>query len=229
LADTLVPKWMNSSSRNKVAMCVSLMPRNTEEAAKLLGEADESPAQYVELRLDGYLGDPSALRRHLEALGKPLVLTYSEDPRLNGGSRLTAAQLEALVDLAEFVDLPASLRVGGRAKRIASIHVWRSIGLEEGRALVDHAWANGCDLVKLVFKAESLADNLTALELTSTLGVPNIVFCMGEVGATSRILAPLCGSKWTYVCLKRGLETAPGQLDVHTMAQIYRLLAGDST
>lgn len=213
----------SSLLRNEPKICVSVAPRSPAEASVLLEQADVSAADYVELRLDGMFGGVEGLGQLLKRLTKPLVLTYSTDPSIGLGATIGPKQLEPLVGHAEYVDMEHAFP---NTKRIRSIHLARSIGLEEGLRLASQAWQEGCDLVKIVFRAQKYADNVTALRLTSTLRVPNIVFCMGELGAVSRVLAPLCGSKWTYASLRPGLETAPGQIDVDTLRQIYGLMGG---
>ena len=44
---------------------------------------------------------------------------------------------------------------------------------------------------------------------------------MGERGSFTRILQPLYGSVWTYACIDEDQQTAPGQLSVKTLKNIY--------
>jgi len=219
---------MSSSLRNEPNICVSVAPRTAREAAVLLGEADSSSANYIELRLDGLHDDPTSLKSTMKSLSKPLVLTYHDDPTLSLGSKITPNQLRELIGYAEYVDTEVEPPQDSNAKRIRSRHVWHSISIEQAEMLVNEAWKSGCEIVKLAFKAQSFADNITALKLTSKLKVPNIIFCMGELGVVSRVLAPLYGSAWTYASLRAGLETAPGQVDVQTLREFYQALRGSS-
>lgn len=223
MEDTSAPRWMSSSLKSEPKICVSLAPKSLGEASALIAQAEKSEADYIELRLDGLREGVGGLRAVLKDVSKPLVLTYRSDPKLSLGARIDPQELEQLFEHAEYVDLDMPSWKKG-VRRIASIHLWRSITFEEGASLAEAAWSQGCDLVKLVFLAEKHEDNLTALRLASTLKMPAIVFCMGELGVISRVLTPLCGSKWTYASLRPGLETAPGQLDVATLRGIYRLL-----
>ncbi|MEM0322063.1 MAG: type I 3-dehydroquinate dehydratase [Thermoprotei archaeon] len=160
----------------------------------------------------------------LEGLDKPLVLTYPDDSTLSLGAKISPNKLRELMVYAEYVDTGVEPPEGLAVKRIGSKHVWSSVTMGEGEKLVDEISKSGCEIVKLAFKAQSFADNITALKLTSKLRVRNIVLCMGELGVFSRVLAPLYGSAWTYACLRPGLETAPGQLDVNTLRELYQTL-----
>jgi 3-dehydroquinate dehydratase/shikimate dehydrogenase len=219
---------MSSSLRNEPSICVSVAPRTAREATVLLGEADSSAANYIELRLDGLKDQPTSLKSAIRSMSKPLVLTYHDDPTLSLGSKISPNQLGELVEYAEYVDTEVEIPKNSSVRRIRSKHVWHSISLEQAEILVNEAWKSGCEIVKLAFKAQSFADNITALKLTSKLKVPNIVFCMGELGVLSRVLAPLYGSAWTYASLRAGLETAPGQVDVQTLRELYQALRGSS-
>ncbi|HLE19302.1 MAG TPA: type I 3-dehydroquinate dehydratase, partial [Syntrophales bacterium] len=70
-------------------------------------------------------------------------------------------------------------------------------------------------------------DNLTVLSLIPYAGRRNreiIAFCMGEQGRISRVMAALLGAFFTFASLKRGAESAAGQLTVREMEQIFRIL-----
>ncbi|MEM2960941.1 MAG: type I 3-dehydroquinate dehydratase, partial [Candidatus Bathyarchaeia archaeon] len=55
-----------------------------------------------------------------------------------------------------------------------------------------------------------------------------VCFAMGENGLLSRILSPLFGASFTYASLERGLETAPGQITISELREIYRRLGAQS-
>jgi 3-dehydroquinate dehydratase type I len=51
-----------------------------------------------------------------------------------------------------------------------------------------------------------------------------IAFCMGQIGTITRIAAPLLGADFTYAALESKLATAPGQLIVDEMKDIYKMM-----
>jgi 3-dehydroquinate dehydratase type I len=91
-----------------------------------------------------------------------------------------------------------------------------------------HECANaGADVVKIVTYARQPEDNLRILELIAYArkeGLNIAAFCMGAHGMVSRIMASLLGSCITYASLRRGLESAPGQLTVKEIKNIFRIL-----
>lgn len=75
---------------------------------------------------------------------------------------------------------------------------------------------------KLVYKARHINDCFPVFDLLTEADRPVIAFCMGENGLISRILAKKFGSVLTFASLEDGAQTAPGQLSVKTMKEVYR-------
>ena len=69
----------------------------------------------------------------------------------------------------------------------------------------------GVDVVKIVWRARSIRDNLEVFELLQSRQRPMIAMCMGEYGFMSRILAPKFGGFATYASIDSMEITAPGQ------------------
>jgi 3-dehydroquinate dehydratase/shikimate dehydrogenase len=214
-------------------VCVSIAPKAESETEKLMLEADASPASIIEVRLDSLVFSPHSLRKMMRRLNttKPFVLTVSDDPTIGfGQTKMGAEALRLLADLAEYVDAPGLIdepgasKLFGDAKLIRSKHFHHGLSFDEGLRVLEELKNRKCDLVKMVFAAEKIQDNLVAMRLASKTNFPNIVFCMGEKGLLSRLMAPICGSQWTYASLKQGLETASGQIDVQTVVDIYDAL-----
>ena len=83
-------------------------------------------------------------------------------------------------------------------------------------------------MCKLVTHANSSLDALRMLSVVKEQNRPVIGFCMGDIGAFSRILAPACGSRISYMSLPVR-PTAPGQYPVgsilaKTSSEIYALI-----
>lgn len=79
------------------------------------------------------------------------------------------------------------------------------------------------DVVKIVWRARSIRDNIEAFELLQTKQKPMIAMCMGEVGVMSRILAPKFGGFATYASVEGMGQTATGQLTLHALRSIYNV------
>lgn len=82
--------------------------------------------------------------------------------------------------------------------------------------------ATGADVAKIVWTARSVRDNLEAFELLRHRRKQTIALCMGEQGAPSRILAPKFGGFLTFASLRSSAVTAPGQLTLREMLEVYR-------
>jgi len=83
------------------------------------------------------------------------------------------------------------------------------------------------DIIKMVTLAQKEEDNLKVLSLIPyalSRSQKIIAMCMGEKGKLSRAAAPLLGSFLGFAVLPGGQASAPGQLSVHSMRQIKRLL-----
>jgi len=196
----------------------------------------------VEVRLDclNQLTRESVaqLFKELSDLGLPKIATVMPRTlfgRFGGDSRERASLLLSAADHAEYIDAGAEMgpalladlvervRAGGRAEVIISCHSDRPLAVNEITSLV-----KGSDpgtICKVVMPAWNACDNITALEACRSLeGFRRIVFCYNEEGALSRALSPLFGSEWTYASLKRGKETAPGQLDIGSLRMVQGAL-----
>ena len=81
------------------------------------------------------------------------------------------------------------------------------------------------DICKIVGTARSHLDNLTYINfLRENHDVPLICFGMSQHGIISRVLSPLFGGAFTYASVEQGLETAPGQLTIRSLKDIYDAL-----
>jgi 3-dehydroquinate dehydratase/shikimate dehydrogenase len=79
-----------------------------------------------------------------------------------------------------------------------------------------------CAVMKVVWTARSLRDNLEAFDLMSARTKPMSAICMGEFGGLSRILAPKFGALLAYAPLDAEFGTAPGQLTIGELRGTYR-------
>jgi 3-dehydroquinate dehydratase type I len=83
----------------------------------------------------------------------------------------------------------------------------------------------GADICKIVGTATSLEDNLTYLNLIQENPTVSLVsFGMGKTGLLSRVFSPIFGAAYTYASSEAGRESAPGQLTVPELRQIYGIM-----
>ncbi len=80
------------------------------------------------------------------------------------------------------------------------------------------------DVIKIVTFANSWEDNLSILSLIPFAKERRqkiIALCMGEKGKISRIFSPSLGAAWTYASPDRSRASAPGQLTVRELKDIW--------
>ncbi len=80
----------------------------------------------------------------------------------------------------------------------------------------------GCEVPKLAWRSRSIRDNFEAFELMRQSPRPVIAVCMGEEGLASRVLARKFGAFATFAAVTPGTETAPGQVSLDQMKDLYR-------
>jgi 3-dehydroquinate dehydratase-1 len=84
----------------------------------------------------------------------------------------------------------------------------------------------GADICKVVTTARNPDDNLVLLKLIKNFPqIPVVAFAMGPSGRLSRVLSPLAGAYFTFASLESGRESAPGQINVEAMREIYSCIS----
>jgi len=213
-------------------LVASLAPASNAEAFDAVEETSFlPPAAAVELRLDGFAGEPafSALRACFE--GRKLIATVRsarEGGYFRGSAqearRLLGAALEAGFDYAD-----AELRRDGGSepvpippsKQILSLHDIEGVPADLA-SLVARMLATPARFVKVVATANDSGDARRLLELQAAHGDGRVAaFGMGEAGIATRALAPYLGASLAYGALLPGRATAPGQLLARDLAEIY--------
>ncbi len=82
-----------------------------------------------------------------------------------------------------------------------------------------------CSVIKVVWRARSVRDNLEAFDLLAERRKPMIALCVSdppEVALMSRALAPKFGGLLSFATLATGFETAPGQPTIQLLRERYR-------
>jgi 3-dehydroquinate dehydratase/shikimate dehydrogenase len=92
----------------------------------------------------------------------------------------------------------------------------------------------GADVVKIAVTPRSVADVGRLLAFANRVkqkgGPPLIPIAMGPLGVITRVVAGRYGAPFTFAAAVAGAESAPGQLPVELMADLYRVRdVGEST
>lgn len=225
-----------------IKVCVPVPAGGFQSLLEMIHEAERCGADLIEVRLD-YLGQ--GLLEHLGRLGDivrgssvPLIATNRHKAQ---GGRCTLSEelrLETLIKAAEagFTYVDIELDVGGLrdvvdrikacgSKVIVSYHIFtHTPPAGELERIVGEESEAGADICKVVTMARDIMDSVKSLIFTYEMSKRfNLVcFAMGEKGLLSRILSPVFGALFTYASLAEGLETAPGQISLRGLRDIYR-------
>jgi len=231
---------MRPSSKGKSVgeVCIPIVETTVGKALIAIKEVYRW-ADLIELRAD-YL-KRGKLAPLLENRGKPFIVTNrrkEEGGKYKGGERKRLSVLQEAMDLgADYIDVElaterSSLQGFIKNKRgtqvILSFHDFRRTpSLKELQKLFDQMVRQGADVIKIVSFARSWEDNLSVLSLIPLAKARKqeiVAFCMGEKGKLSRIFSPFLGAAWTYASLNKVKASAPGQMTVKEMKEIWETL-----
>lgn len=225
-------------------ICIPILARTTGEALKQM-KSCPLLADCIELRVDLLMdADLGTLMRNWK--GRVLVTNRrrEEGGGFSGTERERIERLKQAVELgAHYVDVELSTEeallrevvaeVRGRnglTRLIVSHHDLRGTpSIRELKRRLERCWALEADIAKIVTKANTVDDNLKTLALlpyARRRNKPVIAFCTGEMGRPGRVLAALLGSYMSFVCLTKGLESAPGQLTAEEMRWVLSTVTG---
>ena len=229
---------MPEHGKRLLRLCVPVVEANTNRArSKYLRAARKG--LWTELRLD-YLEQPD-LKRLFRTHPGPVIATNrltAEGGRWSGSEAARRALLEEDLALgADFLDLELATDPGWRrdlwqrrceAKIILSWHDFSGTPDSDSlEAVFQKMLAQDADIIKMVALAKAPEDNLRLLSLIPralAAGREIIAFCMGPAGKWSRITAPLLGSFLTFAPFTKKGASAPGQLTVNEMKDLWQML-----
>lgn len=223
----------------KPKICVSILPRTVNEAIMFIEMAEKSSPDFIEVRMD-CLKDDQEVRDIVRCVNIPLIATIR--PKDCGGefsdseTKRRILLLNAAKKGFDYVDVELSteglngivqdLKQAG-AKPIISYHDFeKTPGLREMERILEDQNKSGAEVCKIVTTATVYEDNLTLLTFLqkASKNFRVVSFAMGPLGKISRMLSPFFGGYFTIASLKRGKETAPGQMTIRDLRTIYRAL-----
>ncbi len=197
-------------------------------------EAVRLGADMIEVRVDLAREDPQILIEKVFRLGKPIIVTIR--PSWEGGSfkgddteRLEL--FKKLIPMAGYIDVELRARnlddiirltEGSDVMAIVSYHDFeKTPPCGEMLDVISRCLEKG-DVAKLAVMPSCLGDVLRLLEVTLSSRRPVCTMAMGDIGAHSRIIAPVYGSAFSYG--HAGEPLAPGQMRVDKIMEGLRLL-----
>lgn len=213
-------------------IAVPITASSMDEALRDMDKAAKA-ADILELRID-YMQTPN-LEKLLSHNNTPKIVTnraHYEGGKFIGDEEARMALLQKAADLgAEYVDIEynwfSKLRLGP-TKLIVSYHDFNIMPNDCSLQQIYHKIdEKNPYIIKIATKANSHEDSLRMLNLISHVRETskNIIgICMGDKGIITRIYGPVLGSYLTFAALDKEKSSAPGQLTVEELRQIWQVM-----
>lgn len=206
----------------KIKICTPVIGKTLKEFLKNLDRVQEV-SEMVELRIDKI--------KNLSEQDLKLIRTKTVKEVIFT-SRRKEIILKALKLEFDYVDVDLSLikelklLKSKKTKIIVSFHDFKKTpGIKELTMIINVMRKYNAEVLKIAIMVNDDQDvkNLFQILLNKKKDEKMIVVGMGEKGKIIRILGPLLGSFLTFASTQYG-ETAPGQIDIEKMKNIYKLL-----
>jgi 3-dehydroquinate dehydratase-1 len=207
-------------------ICVSVT------SVKGLNEALQSGAELIELRLDLIREDPSKLIPLIPESVKSIVTCrpgpYSETERfrmLKSGIKLGADYVDMEIETARS-ELDALLKAAKEAgtRVILSYHDFkRTADREDLESIMIACYEKGGDIAKIATRVNASEDIRNLMSLYDLPG-KKVILGMGDLGRITRVLGPYLGAEFTFASLGESDKTAPGQLSVKQLNELFKVI-----
>jgi len=162
-----------------------------------------------------YHGDDADRIALYEALGTSDSPPAYVDVELATFTRSDQIKARITQALAKADDSPAT-------RLILSTHDFEGRPSDLTRKIMAMQDEPACSVVKVAYRARSIRDNLELFEILRDRQKPTIALGMGQFGVMSRILAPKFGGFLTFASLRDESTTAPGQISIDELLNLYR-------
>ncbi len=226
-------------------IAVPIIASTTNEALKDMKEAS-GIADVIELRLD-FIKDINKknLKRLLSKSQKSKISGGLENSKnfqskakkvIVTDRKMRISLIKEAIKLnADIIDLDISIgektikqiiKNKGRTRIIVSFHNFKKTSKKEITKKYNKIKKLNPDIIKIVTLANSINDNIVIFNIIRKAKKENkkiIALCMEEKGEISRILSPLLGAQLTFASLKKGKESAPGQITANALKKIYKI------
>ena len=238
--------WLLYNGLVMTYLTVPISAEDLEQARFQIKAAKAAGAEMLELRTDYLAGLGTEMVKELIAEVKqgrralPVIVTCRD--KLQGGNRdypielRTGILIEALKAGAEFIDfeyenflrtesqekIRVALSRSLKGRLILSAHNFKG-KFSDIKKLHRHILTlHPAAIPKLVYKAEHINDCFDGFDLLRQTSGERIIFCMGQAGHASRIIAKKLGGFVSFAGLDEESATAPGQLTIKQMKKEYR-------
>jgi 3-dehydroquinate dehydratase/shikimate dehydrogenase len=226
-------------------LTVPISANNVDRAVEQITKAQKAGAEAIELRTDYLEGLNPALAKRLisgtrETCNLPLTVTCRD--KKQGGcfdypNELRVDVLTAAIEAgADFIDfeydnfilqenrtrIESALEKNKKTRLILSAHNFKTRFEDINKLYSDIKDNCASAIPKLVYTAEHINDCFEGFDVLHKAKSDSIVFCMGEAGLISRVIAKKLGSLFTFASLNETSATAPGQLTIEEFKKLCR-------
>jgi len=228
-------------------LAVPIAARNIDQAETQIESARAAGADILELRTD-YLENLNVdlLKKLIAGIKNagdkklPIIVTcrdkqqggaidYPQKLRVN----VLAAALKAGAEFIDFeyenflsIDGQEKIRLAlsqtSKSRLILSAHNFETKFDNIGKLYRNILNVCPVAIPKLIYVANHINDCFDAFDLLHQTSAERIIFCMGAGGLISRILAKKLGCFLTFASVEDIYATAPGQLTIKDLRQLYR-------
>ena len=225
-----------------------IMVHSLDQALAAAVRASEHGADLVEFRVDRVAKFPKEVIKLIDRSALPCIITCR--PTWEGGyyEGDDQARIAMFKQIAAGASQPAYIDIE-LAAYLQSVELRRQVDLmvdhpsqsgstTTGLILSSHdfggrpadlyqrveamAGAQACRVMKIVWRARSLRDNIEAFEIIANRHKPTIALCMGEAGLPSRVLAKKFNALLTFAATELDGATAEGQPTIEELKHLYR-------
>ncbi len=227
-------------------LIIPIAASNIDEAEAQINAAKKAGAQMIELRLDYIRNLDTEITVALIDLVKsepkslPVVVTcrcskqggaiaYQEPFRIEilteaikAGADYIDCEYDSFVNLGNQEKIRLALASSIKTRLILSAHEFNG-PFNNLAGIYRHIQATyPAAIPKLVYTANHINDCFPALDLLARTSDERIIFCMGEAGLITRVIAKKFNCYYTFASLTKDTSTAPGQLTVNDFKNLYR-------
>ncbi len=216
-------------------LCTVIKGPTIKEAYHQIQKAQHAKANLVELRLDFFEDlNISSLKNLRSSFSIPMIFTLREKSQGGSYRETEEARFKILHQIASlkpnYLDIESHVpdpfftelsRANPEVKFIVSFHDFTQTP-KDLDALYHLMKSKAACYYKIAVHAAQSVDAIRFMEWVKKGGKHDVIaVSMGVQGQISRILAPIFGSKLTYAALEQEQQTAPGQLTIHDMNELY--------
>ena len=197
-----------------------------------LKEAVEAGAEMLELRLD-LIGEAPTELFPLIPYGTRTVVTcrpgaYSEGERLRLlqlGMKMGAAYVDVEIESSaeDLQKLRSSAKEHGTTMIISYHDFERTGDREDLESIMIACYEKGGDIAKIATLVTAPGDIRNLLGLYDLPG-RKVILGMGQLGRITRVVGPYLGAEFTFASTGHSAETAPGQLSLKELNDIFKVI-----